>query len=362
MGFQLAERKYEIVACPVLPQEAREILKGYRTLYLRYADASHLVQALNAGTEVLIIVGLRIDKSLLRKSKGLKLIITRSSGLDNIDLDEAERMGICVANQPEAIAEAVSEYIISTVLALLRYILIGHLYTVTGEWQSKGWPESFRGGLIIGKRIGFLGFGRIAHLTAIKFIALGATEIYYWSRSRQPRSELVLNAVKLPLEGVIRRSDILVSTLPDTKETHHLLTFKLLKMLPEGAVFVNVGRGGVIEPGAIEKLLENRDDIRVVLDVHEKEPLSASSKLVRKYAFSSRVILTPHIAGYSEESMRGTALLAALQARKFLTNRCVWNPVTKTCTQCEGSPPSLKEIINRVVRYKGKYNYYVNYL
>jgi len=342
----------DIIAYPPLPREAKEVLKGYSVAHFRYGEKENLLKALKTGAKALIIVGLNIDEDLLSISHGLRVIIARTDGLDYVDLKAVEEAGICIANQPEAIAESVAEHTLGAVISVMKYINVGHEYVVSGEWFRKGWPSHFRGGLILGRSLGLLGFGRIGHLLASKFKLLGASKIYYWSRTRLDRTELVLGAVRLPLKEIFKKSDIVINTLPDTQETHHIITADLLESMPEGGIFVNVGRGGVLKTEDLIKALEVRKDLRVILDVYEHEPLSPNNLLVSKYSKTGRVLLTPHIAGYSEESMRITALLAALQAKKFLEEGCLWNPALRSCKQCIDSPPSLEELIGMVLRYR----------
>lgn len=339
---------YRIVAIPPLTREGREVLRNYSVAYFRRNQLDEAIKALSEGAEILIFVGFKVGKELMDKAPKLKLIITRTSGVDDIDLKEAEKRGICVANQPEVIAESVAEHAIGSILASLKFIVAGHEYVTSGAWEKEGWPHWFRGGLILRRTLGLIGAGRIGSLIASKAKCLGISKIYYWSRSRKPYLEMALGAEKVPFDEIFSSSQILVNTLPQTSHTENLITLGHLMKLPQNAVFVNVGRGKTVEEGAIEKLLEARQDIRIVLDVYYEEPLTSESTLIKKYRKDPRVVLTPHIAGYSEESYRGTSLLAALQAEKFIEEGCVWNPITQCCQICKDSPPSIQEVIARI--------------
>ena len=342
-------REFDVVAYPPLPREARDLLRGYSLAQFRYGEEDALLKALGSA-KAFIVIGLRIDEGILARAPNLRVIIARTDGLDYIDLEAARKANVCVANQPEAIAESVAEYVVGAVISVMRYMGLGHEYVVGGEWLSRGWPSHLRGSLLLGRSLGLLGFGRIAHLLAIKFRSLGIKDIYYWSRTRIDRSELILNAVRLSLREVFSRSDIVVNTLPDTSGTHHIVNAELLKLIPKGGVFINVGRGGVLSLEDLVKTLEARRDLRVVLDVYEEEPLSPEHPLISKYSRSGRILLTPHIAGYSEESMRITALLAVMQVKKFLAEGCLWDPALENCRQCPDSPPPLKDIMSMFLR------------
>ncbi|BEP17936.1 hypothetical protein PYJP_12880 [Pyrofollis japonicus] len=338
---------YDVVAYPRLPSAALHVLEGLRYQMFHYGEEDALREFLRrVGARVLIRVGLPVNRELLGEAKGLELVITRTSGLDGIDVGAAEEKGVCVTNQPEVIAEAVAEHALGLAIAAAKLLVAGHSYVVSGEWARQGWPRWWRPRLLYGRRLGLLGMGRIASLVAQKFrAALGVREIYYWSRRRKPELEVVLGARRLSLEELFERSEILVAALPCTDETRGLVTLDLLEKLPRNAIFVNVGRGCVVEEGALEKLLERRSDIRVALDVYEEEPVPPEHPLVNQYQGGDRAVFTPHIAGYSEESMIATAILAAMQARRYLEKGCVWNPATKNCKQCTDSPPTLDEAI-----------------
>ncbi len=335
----------KIVAAPPLPREARKLLESFKVTYVKRGDFEGLKDALRGGAEILITVGFRVDAQLMREGRNLKLIVLRMVGAEDVDVEAAEEKGICVANEPEAIDEAVAEHVVGGVIALLKDIVEGHEYVVSGEWFIKGWPSWMRGGILIGRTLGLIGAGRIASLIAQKGKCLGVGNIYYWSRRRKPFLDLLFQARKVSLEEVFKRSEIVVNTLPLTPETEGLVTYDLLIKMPKGAVFVNVGRGRTVNHADLIRVLREREDLKVFLDVYPEEPLKPEDQLIKEFGRSGRVLLTPHLAGYSEESMRVTAILAAMQAKKFMEDGCVWNPLNKACIECRESPLSLESLI-----------------
>ena len=284
----------------------------------------------------------RLDESFFQDPGCLRLVIARSSGYDHIDVEAAERAGVCVANQPEVIAEAVAETAVAGILAVLRRIVAGHGHVAV--WAREGWPSHLRGGLVWGRSVGLLGAGRIGSRVAFILASLGAGPFYYYARTPNRVLEQTLAARRVGLEELFSRSMIVVNSLPLTRETRGIVTRRLLQMLPEGAIYVNVGRGATEEPGAVCSVASERPDLGFYLDVHPEEPLPEGHPRL-KLASRPNVVLTPHFAGYSEESMIGTSILAAMQARSFLEKGCVWNPVTGPCRRCQEGPPSLAWII-----------------
>ncbi len=322
-----------VAAAPPLPEEARRELEGVAALLEGRPEREWLVNAVREA-RVLIVGFAKIDRGILEAAESLELVVTRSSGYDHIDVEAAEELGICVANQPEAIAFSVAEHALGMAIVQAKRILEGHYLVANGEWT--GFPGHLRGFLLRGVTAGIVGLGRIGTLIAYYLRALGASRILYWSRRRKPELEILLSLEPASLERLFSESRVVFIALPKARETEGLVKLEHLKQLPEGAVLVNVGRGSVIEEGALEALLRERSDVRVALDVYREEPLPGDSPL-RGYA--GRALLSPHFAGYSELSSRMTAVLAARQARFYLERGEVWNPVTRrTCREARDIP------------------------
>ncbi|MCE4602952.1 MAG: 2-hydroxyacid dehydrogenase [Desulfurococcales archaeon] len=319
----------KVLTTHTLPKEARELLEREANL-LDAQGSREKVQELIGEAEVLIAGFMKIDSSLLAQAQRLRLIVSRSSGVDHIDVGEAERRGICVANQPEAIAEAVSEHVVGLVIASLRRIVEGHNYTVSGGWASE--RGFLRGVTVRGKTIGVLGMGRIGVLVAWKLRALGAGRILYYSRRRKREVEQLLHAEPASLKRIFRESDVIIAALPHTRETTGLIDYELLSTMKKGALLVNVGRGSLIDPEDLARIIEERSDLRVALDVHPEEPLPPDHPLAR-LASTGRIVLTPHHAGGTDRSLKETAILAARQVLHYIETGTVWNPVNSVCRE-----------------------------
>ncbi|MEB3779995.1 MAG: hypothetical protein GSR85_07180 [Desulfurococcales archaeon] len=285
----------------------------------------------NVSEASILIAGFtRIDKPIIDGSPRLELIVSRSSGVDHIDVEYAESKGICVANQPEAIAEAVAEHIVGLIVSSLRRITKGHLYVVEGGWYENGF---LRGVTLRGKTLGVVGMGRIGSLASLHLRMLGVSKVLYWSRSRKREVEQLLKAEPASLDRIFRESDVIVVTLPITRETKGIIGYELLSKMKENALIVNVGRGGVIDEDSLARVLRERSDILAALDVYEKEPLPPDDKLVKIAKETDRLVLTPHNAGGTDLSMKLTSLLAVKQVIHYINTGEVWNPVTSTCRE-----------------------------
>ncbi|MCE4629410.1 MAG: 2-hydroxyacid dehydrogenase [Desulfurococcales archaeon] len=333
--------EYDVSSNRPIDNKLLQVLEGYNVYNpTKRLDAE---EAWNIARRSRVFINrfMPITKEMLEDPGCLELIIVRSSGFDHVDITMAREVGVCVANQPEIITEAVAEYAVGGVLAAYRQIVARH--NSTREWSIKGWPIHLAGFLVRGRTLGLLGSGRIGQSIALKLKGLGVSKILYYSRSRKPALE-ALGAMRVPLEELFEHSDILVNSLPLSNETRGIVTYELLKRLPRWAVYVNIGRGGTEEPGAIERVARERSDLFFVLDVHPVEPLPKDHKRL-EFLDDPRFVIAPHMAGASHESRVGTTLLALLQARDYLRYGCIWNPVIQDCRRCEWGPPSIDKII-----------------
>ncbi len=317
-----------------LPDEAASLLQG-RVDLVDAGGSAREVEAHIVDADILIAGFMRIGGSLLEKAGRLKLIVARSSGVDHIDVGKAEELGICVANQPEAIAEAVAEHALGLIISSLRRIVEGHGYVMSGGWTRE--RRFLRGAAIKGRTVGILGMGRIGALVASRLAFLGAQRILYYSRRRKREVEQLLHAEPASIERIFREADIIVAALPHTPETVGLVDYRLLSSMKEGALLVNVGRGSLIVWEDLLKVLEEREDLRVALDVYPNEPLTPDSR-VTGLASRGRLVMTPHHAGGTDRSIVETGVLAARQVLHYLETGEVWNPVNSRCREAKDVP------------------------
>jgi lactate dehydrogenase-like 2-hydroxyacid dehydrogenase len=323
--------KLRVLTTHSLPKEALRLLEG-RVEVIDARGSSARVREFVGGADILLAGFMRIGREVLGRTERLRLIVAMSSGVDHIDVVAAEERGICVANQPEAIAEAVSEHVVGLVIASLRRIVEGHEYTVSGRWAREG--KLLRGATIRGKTVGILGMGRIGSLAAMKLKLLGASRILYYSRSRKREVEQLLGAEPASIERVMEEADIIIAALPHSRETEGLLDYSLLSKMKRNALLVNVGRGTLVNARDLARILEERDDIRIAFDVHHEEPLKPGDPIV-KLASTGRVILTPHHAGATDVSAIETPVLAARQVLHYIETGTVWNPVNRACREAK---------------------------
>jgi len=250
-------------------------------------------------------------RELMDLAPNLKLLFVHGSGLDKVDVVEASRRGVYVANAPDYIAQAVAEHALALVLAVMKNVVRGDRVVRSGGWG----PDTQRGlvtTLLRGKRVGVVGLGRVGSEVAKLFRALGA-EVVYWSRSRKTEVEHALDIKYVEFEELLRSSDVVVVAIALAPETRGLISHKEFSLMKPGAILVNVSRGLVVDEEALVKALEE-GRVRAGLDVYSVEPLPRDSQLVRL----DNVVLTPHIAGFAYEALRGTSEFVAREVVRFL--------------------------------------------
>jgi D-3-phosphoglycerate dehydrogenase len=267
------------------------------TSYERFAAAP-------ADADVLLnACGEAVQAELLDAMPSLRCAVCYGVGLDWIELDEASRRGIMVVNMPLANVEDVATHALTLILACARRLVELDRFVRDGgfEWP---WPEAPR--RLRGRRLGLLAFGNIPRILARFVVPFGLTVSAY---DPYVSAETMLAAGVEPaeLEALLASSHILSVHVPSTPETRGLLDERRLALLPAGAIVVATSRGDVYDAEALARALERGRISAAGLDVFPEEPLPPGHPLTRL----SNVILTPHVAGHSEESIRdvhGTAV------------------------------------------------------
>jgi (S)-sulfolactate dehydrogenase len=235
-------------------------------------------------------------------------------GLDNIDLDAARARGIEVCPASGANDTSVAEYVICGILMLLR-----GAYHATGQVQAGAWPRTrLIGREAGGRRLGLVGFGAIACEVAHRARALGMEVVAYdpfvagddpaWSAA---------GVAPVPLEELLATADAVSLHVPLTAETRHLIDEAALGRMRADAVLINAARGGVVDEAALAGALREGRLAAAMLDVFEREPLPAGSLLDGL----PNLILTPHIAGVTEESNVRVSAVTAANVRSVLEAR-----------------------------------------
>ncbi len=236
-----------------------------------------------------------IDKKVIDNAKNLKFIQVAATGTNNIDIKYANSKGIIVKNVVGYSTESVAQITFALALGLICKIKYFDNYTRTTYPDGKIFTHIQNWFEIKGKRWGIIGLGNIGKRVATLAISFGA-EVVYYSTSGKNFNE---NFKRLKLDELLKTSKIISIHAPLNEKTKNLLDYNKLKLISDGSILINVGRGSIINEKDLAKIL-NEKNIYVGLDVYEKEPLDKDNPILK---FKEKTLFTPHIAWTSEEAL-----------------------------------------------------------
>jgi (S)-sulfolactate dehydrogenase len=256
---------------------------------------TELLAAVTSARALVVRNRTQVRGDLLAAGKVLKCVGRLGVGLDNIDVEACKARGIAVFPASGANDISVAEWVLASAMVLLR-----GAYGATDQVIAGKWPRNdLIGREIFGKTLGLVGYGAIARHTADRARALGMTILGY--DPYLPASDPVwLQAKHATLDELLAHSDVVSLHVPLTPETRGLINAKSLKTMKPGAILINASRGGVVDEAAAADALRSGHLGGLALDVFDREPLPA--ELGQVFAGTRNLILTPHIAGVTQES------------------------------------------------------------
>lgn len=237
----------------------------------------------------------QVRGALLAAAPRLRVVGRLGVGLDNIDVEDCKSRGIAVRPATGANDVSVAEYVITAMLVLLR-----RAWFATPDVLAGGWPRmSTIGREVSGRTLGLIGLGAIARETAQRAKAMGMHVVAHDPHLATGHDAWQL-AARREFEDLLAEADVVSLHVPLTAETRHMMGNEHLARMKRGAVLVNAARGGIVDEAALAEALRSGHLGGAALDVFEREPLDAASAQV--FAGVPNLLLTPHIAGVTEES------------------------------------------------------------
>lgn len=241
-----------------------------------------------------------IDANFLSRATNLKFIARVGAGMENIDTSEAKKRGIKLISSPEGNRDAVAEHSLGMLLVLMNRLFIASNEVKNGIWLR----EENRGNELYGKTIGLIGYGNMGKATAKRFSGFGCKVIFY---------DILPNlsdeyAIQVSLEELQYEADIVSLHIPFTEETHYLIDEKFIDKMRKKFYLINTSRGKNVKTEAVVEALKIGKIEGAALDVieYEKSSFENITKIdnnALKYLLTSdKVILTPHIAGWTIQS------------------------------------------------------------
>lgn len=265
------------------------------------------------GVEALIpLLSRRVGPEEMDRLPALRVVANYAVGYDNIDVEDAARRGVVVANTPDVLTDATADLAWSLILAAARRLREGLDRAASGQWE--GWhPTQLRGLALQGRTLGILGAGRIGSATARRGPGFGM-EVLYWSRSPNPELEAEVGASRVEdLDEIMIASDVLSLHLPLTEDTEDLIGEDELARMPEGSVLVNTGRGGLLDHEALAAALDEGPLAAAGLDVYPEEPVIPAP--VREHP---RCFVLPHLGSATRRARDEMWELVAENVRRVL--------------------------------------------
>ena len=216
-------------------------------------------------------------------------MIRAGVGIDNIDLDYAEKVGIKVRNTPNASSDSVAELALGHMFSVARHIAVANYTMRNGQWNKK----QYKGSEIAGKTLGIIGMGRIGKALAGKAEALGMKIIYTDALGKQGN----LAYEFMDLDNLLKAIDYVSLHVPYNKDKGALISDREISIMKDGAVIINCARGKVVDEEALLKALNSGKLAGAGIDVFEQEP-SENMALINH----ERVSVTPHIGASTKEA------------------------------------------------------------
>ena len=267
------------------------------------------------GTRAIVIRNrTRIDEELIAAASELVVVGRLGVGLDNIDMEACASAGILVKPAIGANAVSVAEYVLGATLTLLRPVFGMTESMVAGQWPRQG--HAF-GAEVSGKTLGLLGFGAIARHVARRAAAFDMAIIAH--DPFVPASDPVWSqAERVSFDDLLRRADVLSVHTPLTDDTRNLIGGVALGLMKPTAVLINTSRGGVVDEAALASALRNMKIAGAALDVFETEPLEP--KPASRFEGLDNLVLTPHVAGNTRESVERVAEVTVANVLEVLSS------------------------------------------
>ena len=267
--------------------------EDFSSSYEQVLEKIHLYEG------VIIRSRIPLDAHFLEKAKNLKFIARVGAGMENIDIAKAQELGIKLINSPEGNKDAVAEHVIGTLLVLMNRLFISSNEVKKGIWLR----EENRGEEILSKTFGIIGYGNMGKAVAKRLSGFGCKTIFYDIKPNLSDE----SATQVSLQELQENADILSLHTPLTEDTLYMIDEEFISKMKKNFYFINTARGKNLKTSALVNALKSGKIKGACLDVLEYEKTSFENLETKnedlEYLLNSeKVIITPHIAGWTHES------------------------------------------------------------
>jgi D-3-phosphoglycerate dehydrogenase len=284
-----------------------------------------LAEQLETADALIVRSAVQADTKLLEHAKKLRVIGRAGVGVDNIDLEAATRKGIAVMNTPGANAVAVAEQTLGMMLAMARHLCRADALMHAGKWEKK----SLQGTELRGKALGIIGLGRIGMEVARRARAFGMTLV-----AHDPFVSVAVakeQSIRLAsLDELYAAADYISLHVGLTPQTTGMINAASIAKMKKGVRLVNCARGELVNEADLAQALKRGQVASAALDVFTEEPPKNSPLLALE-----NVVLTPHLAGSTQEAQEAVGVQIAQQVKEYLKHGVIQNAVNVPSVSAE---------------------------
>ncbi len=300
----MLKRKIKVLVCDPIDAVGIEKLEqaGFEVDIKPQISGEELKNAVSNYNVLVVRSRTKVTKEIIDSGKRLRAIGRAGAGLDNIDIETAEKKGVKVLYTSEAPAEAVAELTLGLMLSLARNIPFADRTMKEKKWIKK----SLKGWELKGKTLGTIGLGNIGEKVARLSKAFGMKILITKRTPPAPSLLRELEAEFIPLQELLKRSDIVTIHVPHTPQTHHMINEKEMQLMKSGAFLINTSRGAIVNEEALLEALKSGKLGGAALDVYEVEPPNDWTLMQLP-----NVICTPHIGAQTIEAQTAASDLIA---------------------------------------------------
>ncbi len=313
------EKKFKIIVAERIADEAIEKLEAFGQVDVKIGlERERLLDIIDQYDAIIVRSATQINTELMDKATKLKMVGRAGNGTDNIDIPEATKRGIIVANTPESNTMSAAELTVGLIVTQSRNIPQANQFLKEGNWGR----NQFKGSELYQKTLGIVGLGRIGSLVAKRMQGFGMNVIAYDPYISDERFKRLGVEKRGRLEDLVGESDYITVHTPRNKETYWMINEDHLPLMKDGVRVTNVARGGIIKEAAILEGIESGKIASAGIDVHEVEP-SHNNPLFEH----DNVIVTPHLGASTLEAQLNVGMTVANQVICGLKGEIVPNAV-----------------------------------
>jgi len=293
---------------PVFIERAEAM--GYHCDYQPVIKPDEALQIIGEYAGLVMRSKFKLNKQYLDAGKNLRFVCRAGAGMDNIDETYAAEKGITLINAPEGNMDAVGEHAIGLLLALMNHLNTGDTEIRAGSWKR----EANRGYELKGKTVGIIGYGFMGRSLARKLSGFDVNVIAYDKYKTGFSDQYAREA---SMEEIVKHSDVLSFHIPLTAETNGMVNDEYLFHFKKPIFLINTSRGKVVQTRAVLNAIEKGKILGAGLDVLETEkfPALAEQEWFNELRRSGKVVLTPHVAGWTFDSYRKISEVMAEKLR-----------------------------------------------